>query len=82
MTFTRKLIDDPQEELKVTSNGPRELFFDMTEKVLPDETFWEVGETVRLAGTATATRLGVLMLTTTLPVEPPFFLIETLVEDM
>ena len=53
----------------------------MTENVLPAETLCEPGDTVRFEGTAATTRLGVLMLTTTLPVEPPFFLIERVVEE-
>jgi hypothetical protein len=81
VTFTLKVIEDPQAELNVTSNGPRELFLEMIEKLLPEETFCEVGDTVRFDGTAVATNAGVLMLTTTLPVEPPFFLIAMLVDE-
>ena len=82
MTFTRSVIEDPHAELNVTSNGPRWLFFDMTENVVPVETLCAPGDTVRFEGTAVATRLGVLMLITTLPVEPPFFLIAILTEEI
>ena len=50
--------------------------------MVPVETLCAPGDTVRFEGTAVATRLGVLMLTTTLPVEPPFFLIAILTEEI
>ena len=81
VTFTLTVIEEPHCEVKVTLNGPRSVFFDTIEKLEPVlETLLEVGETVRLEGTVATTRLGVLMLTRTLPVEPPFFLMEMLVE--
>jgi len=54
---------------------------DLIVKLDPVETACAVGETVRFEGNEAATMLAVLMLTTTLPVEPPFFLIEILVEE-
>lgn len=81
MTFTLSVIEDPQAELNVTSKGPRELFFEMIEKLLPEVTFCEVGVIPRFDGTAAVTNAGVLMLTTTLLVEPPFFLTLMLVDD-
>src|ERR1043166_5995079 len=43
------------------------------ENVWPVETFCEAGETVRFYGNVATTRLGLFMLTSTLPVPPPFF---------
>jgi hypothetical protein len=56
------------------------VFFEEIEKFEPVETLCEAGETVKLEGKVATTRLGLLMLTITLPVVPPFFLIEMLVE--
>ena len=80
VTFTLTVNDEPHCEVKVTLNGPRNVFFDVIEKLEPEETLWEVGETVRLEGKDATTRLGLLMLTRTLPVIPPFFLMDMLVE--
>jgi hypothetical protein len=77
-----RVIEDPQAELNVTGNGPRALFLEMIEKLLPAETFWEVGVIPRFDGTVAVTNAGVLMLITTLPVEPPFFLIAMLVDEI
>ena len=67
--------------MKVTLNGPRNVFFDTIEKLKPLLVILlEVGETVRLEGKVATTRLGLLILTRTLPVAPPFFLIDMLVE--
>jgi len=75
------VIEDPHCEVKVTLNGPRNVFFETIEKFEPpEETVCEVGETIKLEGKVATTRLGLLMLTSTLPVAPPFFLIEILVE--
>ena len=57
------------------------MLLETIEKLLPVETVLEVGETVKFEGNAATTRLDVLMLTTTLAVAPPFFLIATLDED-
>jgi len=81
VTFTLTVIDEPHWEVKVTLNGPRNVFFDVIEKLEPVlETVLEVGATVRLEGMVATTRLGLLILTRTLPVAPPFFLIDMLVE--
>jgi hypothetical protein len=80
VTFTLIVIDEPHWEVKVTLNGPRKVFFEVIEKFEPEETLWEPGETVRLEGKVATTRVGLLMLTRTLPVVPPFFLIVTVVE--
>lgn len=66
--------------MNVTLNGPRKLFFDAIEKFEPVDSVCEAGETVKLDGYEATTRLGWLMLTSALPVEPPFFLMEILVE--
>ena len=79
VTFTLIVIEEPHCEVNVTLNGPRNVFFDEIEKFEPVETVCEVGETVRLEGYDATTRLGLLMLTSTLPVAPPFFLIAILV---
>ena len=77
------VIEEPHCEVKVTLNGPRNVFFDTIEKFEPpEEIVCEVGETVRLEGAVATTRLGLLMLTSTLPVPPPFFLILILDELM
>jgi hypothetical protein len=77
------VIEEPHDELKTTSIGPRWVFFEIIEKLLPEETFCELGDTVKLLGwrAVATTILGVLMLTTTLPVAPPFLRIEMLVEE-
>ena len=81
VTFTLIVIDEPHCEVKVTLNGPRNVFFDVIEKLEPLlEIVLEVGETVRLEGKVATTRLGLLILTRTLPVAPPFFLIDILLE--
>src|SRR6185503_14244552 len=81
VTFTLTVIDEPHCEVKVTLKGPRNVFFDLIEKLEPElETLWEPGETVRLEGKVATTRLGLLMLTRTLPVVPPFFLMDILDE--
>ena len=49
------------------------MFFEVIEKVEPVNTLCEVGEIVKLEGAVTTTRLGLLMVTSTLPVVPPFF---------
>ena len=77
--MTRTVNDDPHWELNVTSNGPRRLLLETIEKPAPVvETVCEVGETVKLDGKLASTKLEVLMLIVTLPVAPPFFLIEIL----
>jgi hypothetical protein len=79
VTFTLTVIEEPHCEVKVTLNGPRNVFFETIEKLEPlFVTLLEVGETVRLEGAVTTTRLGLLILTTTLPVAPPFFFIDIL----
>jgi hypothetical protein len=81
VTFTLIVIDEPHWEVKVTLNGPRNVFFDVIEKLEPALVIvLEAGETVRLEGKVATTRLGLLIVTRTLPVAPPFFLIEILVE--
>jgi len=57
------------------------VFLETIEKLDPVETVFEVGETVKFEGKVATTRLETLMLTTTLPVEPPFFLTEMLDEE-
>jgi hypothetical protein len=81
VTFTLNVIEDPQAELNVTSNGPREVFFEMIEKLFPVKTVCEVGDIVRFDGAVAVTNVGVLMLTSTLLVEPPFFLTLMLVDE-
>src|SRR5215213_9280635 len=81
VTFTWTVIAEPHCEVKMTLNGPRSVFFDTIEKLEPVVgTVLKVGETVRLEGKVATTRLGLLILTRTLPVAPPFFLIAILVE--
>ena len=75
VTFTLTVIDEPHCDVNVTLNGPRKVFLDEMEKFEPVETVCEAGETVRLEGKVATTRLGLFMLTSTLPVPPPFFLI-------
>ena len=75
VTFTLIVIEEPHCEVKVTLYGPRKVFLDTIEKVCPLDTLCEAGETIRLEGKVATTRLGLLMLTSTLPVPPPFFLI-------
>jgi hypothetical protein len=72
------VIEEPHCEVNVTLNGPRNVFFDEIEKLEPVETVCEVGEISKLEGYDTTTRVGLLMLTSTLPVAPPFFFIDTL----
>ena len=75
------VIDEPHWEVNTTLNGPRNVFFDVIEKLEPAlVTLLEVGETVRLEGKVATTRLGLLILTRTLPVAPPFFLIDIVLE--
>ena len=81
VTFTLTVIEEPHWEVKVTLNGPRSVFFDTIEKLEPLlETLLDVGAIVRLEGPVATTRVGLLILTRTLPVVPPFFLMEILVE--
>ena len=81
VTFTLTVIEEPHCEVKVTLNGPRSVFFDVIEKLEPLVVILlEVGETVRLEGKVATTRLGLLILTRTLPVAPPFFLMDILDE--
>jgi len=81
VTFTLTVIEEPHCEVKVTLNGPRSVFFDVIEKLEPLVVILlEAGETVRFEGKVATTRLGVLILTTTLPVAPPFFLMDILDE--
>jgi hypothetical protein len=80
VTFTFTVIDEPHCDVNVTLNGPRNVFFDEIEKLEPVETVCEVGDTVKLEGAEATTSLAALMLTITLSVEPPFFLMEILPE--
>ena len=73
VTFTLTVIEEPHCEVNVTLYGPRNVFFEMIEKLEPENTVCEVGETVKLEGAEATTRLGLLMVTSTLPVAPPFF---------
>src|ERR1044072_5001043 len=54
----------------------------MIEKVFPVRTVCEVGDTVRFDGAVVVTSRAVLMLIGTLPVEPPFFLMAMLVDEI
>ena len=56
------------------------MFFDEIEKFEPVETVCEAGETVRFEGNEATTSLAVLMLMSTLPTEPPFFLMVIVAE--
>jgi len=73
VTFTLIVTEEPHWDVNVTLYGPRNVFFDTIEKVEPLNTVCEVGETVKLEGNVGTTRLGLLMVTSTLPVAPPFF---------
>ena len=54
----------------------------MIEKLFPTKTVWEVGDIVRFDGAVVVTNVAVLMLTSTLLVEPPFFLTLMLVDEI